>query len=81
MAKTPIAPPPGVEINRFPTIRSTVQAHEFVVYDLKVPLPFNYVRAAAKSGELRNKKMGHARYFSTEDIFNWVVSLSERVAS
>ncbi len=81
MAKTPIAPPPGVEINRFPTIRSTALAHEFIVYDLRVPLAFNYVRAAAKSGELPSRKMGHARYFSTQDIFDWVVGLSDRAAS
>ena len=69
--------PPGVELSRLLTIRSTIQAHAFIVYDLKVPLAFNFVRAAAKSGQLPSKRMGHARYFSTQDIFDWVASLSD----
>jgi len=69
--------PPGVELSRLLTIRSTIQAHAFIDQDLKVPLAFNYVRAAARSGALPSHKMGHARYFSTQDIFDWVASLSD----
>jgi hypothetical protein len=81
MARTPIKPPSGVELSPLRTIRSCVNAHKYIDEVLDVPLSFNYVRAAAKQGEIPCRKLGHALYFSTQDLFDWVMSLSEKEAS
>ena len=81
MARTAIKPPSGVELSPIRTIRSCVNAHKYINDVLDVPLSFNYVRAAAKQGEIPCRKLGHALYFSTADLFDWVVSLSERAVS
>src|SRR5262245_43459361 len=77
MARPPIMPPAGVALSRMPTIRSCISAHEYINEVLGVPLAFNFVRAAARDGELPSRKLGHALYFSTQDLFDWVASLSE----
>lgn len=77
MART-LSPPPGVELSRLLTIRGREAAHEWIAGTLGVPLKLNYVRAAATAGNIPGtKKVGGALMFSTQDLFDWVMSLAE----
>lgn len=81
MSRPPLLPPPGVPLSLLYTIRSTAKATEFTNNDLGVPFTFSFVRTAAVEGKLPSRIMGGARYFSTQEIFDWVASLSEQKAS
>ena len=78
MARTPTAPPRGVELSRLPTIRGREGAHAWIFKTLGVPLKLNYVRAAASRREIPCREIGGALLFATQDLFDWVMSLSER---
>lgn len=80
MARTPAAPPQGVELSRLLTIRGREGAHAWITETLGVPLKLNYVRAAASRREIRCREIGGALMFASQDLFDWVVSLSERTA-
>ena len=71
MAETPIPE----TFSRLKTIRSAQSATDYINNTLGVPLAFHFVRAAAQRGELPNKKLGQALYFSPADIYAWVRSL------
>lgn len=80
MARTQPAPPPGVQLSPLPTIRGREAAHAWIAETLGVPLRLNYVRAAATKREIRCREIGGALMFSTQDLFDWIVSLAERTA-
>jgi hypothetical protein len=82
MARTPTAPPSGVELSRLLTIRGREAAHAWITKTLGVPLKLNYVRAAASRREIPGcREVAGALMFSTQGLFDWVTSLSERTAS
>lgn len=81
MAKTPIQPPAGVQLSRLHTIKSSHDAHKFIAETLSVPVSLNYVRAAAAKRDIPCVKRGHALYFSTQGLFDWVVSTFEHAHS
>lgn len=81
MARTPTAPPPGVQLSRLLTIRGREGAHAWITGTLGVPLKLNYVRAAATRREIPCREIGGALMFATQDLFDWATSLSERTAS
>jgi hypothetical protein len=80
MAKTPTLPPDGVELSRLLTIRGREGAHAWITETLGVPLRLNYVRAAASRREIPCREIAGALMFSTQDLFDWVVSITERTA-
>jgi hypothetical protein len=81
MARTPPASPSGVELSRLLTIRGREAAHAWITGTLGVPLKLNYVRSAASRREIPCREVAGALMFSTEGLFDWVTSLSERTAS
>ncbi|ORB53671.1 hypothetical protein BST40_07615 [Mycobacterium persicum] len=81
MARTPSAPPRGVELSRLPTVRGREGAHAWITETLGVPLKLNFVRAAASRREIPCREIAGALMFSTQDLFDWVVSITERTAS
>jgi hypothetical protein len=81
MARAPTAPPRGVELSRLLTIRGREAAHIWITGTLGVPLKLNYVRAAASRREIPCHEIAGALMFSTQDLFDWVMSITERTAS
>jgi hypothetical protein len=81
MARTPTAPPQGVTLSRLPTVRGREGAHAWITGTLGVPLKLNFVRAAASRREIPCREIAGALLFSTQDLFDWVVSVAERTAS
>lgn len=71
MAETPVPE----YFSRLRTIRSARGATDYINNKLNVPLAFHFVRAAAQRGELPNKKLGQALYFSEAEIYQWVRNL------
>lgn len=80
MARTPTAPRTGVELSRLLTIRGREGAHAWITETLGVPLKLNYVRAAASRREIPCREIAGALMFSTQDLFDWVTSLTDRTA-
>lgn len=74
-------PPSGVELSPLLTVRGREGAHRWIATELRVPLKLNYVRAAATRGDIPSRRIGAALYFSTQDLFDWVVSLADMAAS
>lgn len=81
MARTPTIPPRGVELSRLPTIRGREAAHEWIAETLGVPLTLNYVRAATSRRDIPCREIAGALMFATQDLFDWVLSITERTAS
>lgn len=76
VAEVPIRhePPPGVALTNVPTIRGRAGAHRWLNDVLGVPVRLNYVRAATAKGELTGVRMSGALFFSTQDLFDWIMS-------
>jgi hypothetical protein len=67
-------PPPGLVLSSLPTIRGRTAAHRWLNDVLGVPVRLNYVRAATAKGELTGVKMSGALFFSTQGLFDWIMS-------
>lgn len=80
MAKAQQAPPSGVELSRLLTIRGRKGAHEWLTTVLGVPVTLNFVRTAATKRQIPSREVGGALMFSTQDLFDWAVSLVEEAS-
>jgi hypothetical protein len=80
MAIVKQAPPKGVELSRLLTIRGRHGAHEWLTTVLGVPVTLNFVRTAATRREIPSREIGGALMFSTQDLFDWAVSLAEKAS-
>lgn len=80
MARSHIAPPRGVELSRLLTVRGRKGAHEWLTTVLGVPVTLNFVRTAATKREIPSCEVGGALMFSTQDLFDWAMSLTERAS-
>lgn len=76
MARTPLQPPPGVELSTLLTVRGRKAAHAWLSDVLGVPVKYNYVRDSIARGEIPHRTVAGCKLFSTQDLFNWAVSLS-----
>lgn len=78
MARAPIKhqPPSGVVLSTVPTIRGRAGAYTWLNDVLGVPVRLNYVRAATARGEIPATKIGGALVFSTQALFDWIMSLT-----
>lgn len=70
-------PPPGVVLSSVPTIRGRVAAHRWLNDVLGVPVSLNYVRSAAAKDEISCTRMGAAKFYSTRNLFDWIMSRYE----
>lgn len=76
MARTPLQPPPGVQLSTLLTVRGRRAAHAWLNDALKVPVKFNYVRDCITRGEIPHRTVAGCKLFATQDLFNWAASLS-----
>ncbi len=67
-------PPPGVTLSSVPTIRGRAAAHRWLNEVLGVPVTLNYVREAANRRQIACTKMSGALFFSTQGLFDWIMS-------
>lgn len=80
MARSLPAPQRGVELSPLLTVRSRVGAHRWLTEVLGVPVKLNYVRSAATRREIPSTLVAGALMFSTQDLFNWAMSLKTKKA-
>ena len=81
MAKLPIQPPPGVVLSKIPNIRGYPAVCDWINEKLDMKLPLDFVRMATRNGEILFTKYGNAKHYSTQDIFNWIMSKVDDQAS
>jgi hypothetical protein len=70
-----LTPPPGLVLSQLPTLKGTVAAWDWLNKELGVAFRLNHVVTAQKRGELRSSIIRHTMYFSTQDLFDWVVAV------
>lgn len=80
MTKLSPAPPRGVELSPLLTVRGRAGAHRWLTEVLGVPVTLNYVRSAATRREIPSTPVAGALMFSTQDLFNWAMSLHTKTA-
>jgi hypothetical protein len=80
MARPQQAPPKGVELSRLLTVRGRKGAHEWLTTVLGVPVTLNFVRTAATKRQIPSREVGGALMFSTQDLFDWAMSLTDKAS-
>ncbi|MFA4083451.1 hypothetical protein ONA92_17280 [Mycobacteroides salmoniphilum] len=75
MARTVLMPPEGVTLSQLPTIRGKDAACDWINDTLGVPIRKNMIVEAANSRTIPCRKIGGALYFSTQGLFEWVISI------
>jgi len=80
MARAPQSPPNGVELSRLLTVRGRKGAHEWLTTVLGVPVTLNFVRTAATKRKIPSREVAGTLMFSTQDLFDFAMSLTERTA-
>ena len=76
MARTTISlppPPPGLEVSCVPRIKGKRAAWEWINNELGVPLTLNHVVTASNAKEIPRTIIRGAIYFSTQDLYSWVM--------
>ena len=84
MSRTPTylnlpTPPPWLELSRVPTLKVKRAAGSGLTMRCEVPVTMNFVVANANSKAIPRTKIGAAIYFSTQDLYDFVMKqLSSR---
>ena len=78
MSRTPIylnlpAPPSWLELSRVPTLKGKRAAWEWINNEMRVPVTMNFVVVNANSKAIPRTKIGAAIYFSTQDLYDFVM--------
>lgn len=79
MARAPMKheTPSGLVLSNVPTIRGRAGACAWLNDTLGVPVRLNYVRAATAKGEIPCTNMSGALVFSTQGLFDWIMSKTD----
>lgn len=76
-AAAPTKPPvPNVELSKLPTIKGKKAAHAWITGELGVQLSLNHVVTAANKKQIPRRIIKGAIYFSTQDLYDWVVAVA-----
>ena len=78
-ATEPASPKPmpsGLQLNKLPTIKGKKTAHAWITEQLGVRLSLNHVVTAANKKQIPRRIIKGAIYFSTQDLYDWVVSVA-----
>ncbi|MBU8819891.1 hypothetical protein KL864_28810 [Mycolicibacterium goodii] len=80
MSRTPVEvkPPSGLELSHVPTIKGKRAAWEWINNVLGVPMTMNYIVVNTNRRKIRRVMIGGALYFSTQDLFDFVMSHREQ---
>lgn len=67
---------PNVELSSLPTIKGKKAAHAWITGELGVQLSLNHVVTAANKKQIPRRIIKGAIYFSTQDLYDWVVAVA-----
>lgn len=73
-----VRPPAGVELSRVPTLKGKHEAHQWITDVLGVRITFNYFLTQCNAQRVPRMKIAGALYFSTADLFEWVMGQGEQ---
>lgn len=68
--------PPGLQLSKLPTIKGKTAAHAWISKELGVALSLNHVVTAANKKQIPRRIIKGAIYFSTQDLYDWVVAVA-----
>jgi hypothetical protein len=66
-------PPPDVYLSAAPTLKGKQAAHRWIVEGMGVEMSLNYFVTQANQHRVPHTWIGRAMYFSTQDLWNWVM--------
>lgn len=76
-ATAPTKPPvPDVKLSKLPTIKGKKAAHAWIANQMGVQLSLNHVVTAANKKQIPRRIIKGAIYFSTQDLYDWVVAVA-----
>lgn len=76
-AEVPNKPPtPNMKLSKLPTIKGKKAAHAWITSELAVQLSLNHVVTAANKKQIPRRIIKGAIYFSTQDLYDWVVAVA-----
>ncbi len=67
---------PNLELTNLPTIKGKKAAHAWITGELGVQLSLNHVVTAANKKQIPRRIIKGAIYFSTQDLYDWVVAVA-----
>jgi len=73
--------PPGLRLSRLPTVKGKKAAHAWIATELGVALSLNHVVTAANKKQIPRRIIKGAIYFSTQDLYDWVVRVAGEAES
>lgn len=76
MAKTIYRPnpPPDLTLSAAPTLKGKTSAHRWITEEMGVAMTLNYFVTQANQHRVPHTWIGRAMYFSTQDLWDWVLS-------
>jgi hypothetical protein len=82
MARVPVQhqPPSGVALSTLPTIKGKDEAHKWITETLGVPVRKNLVVTATNARKIPCVKIGGALHYSSQGLFDWIMSFTEAVS-
>lgn len=80
MSRTATLPPPaGVELSRVPTLKGKREAHQWITDVLGVRITYNYFLTECNAKRVPRTKIAGALFFSTADLYEWVMGQGEQL--
>jgi hypothetical protein len=77
MARAQSLPPVGLALGPLLTLRGLDAAHNWLNATLGVPIRRHTFVRAVRDNKVPCKRMGGSLYFSTQELYNWAMSLSK----
>ncbi|WP_244606094.1 hypothetical protein [Mycobacterium attenuatum] len=65
-----------MKLSKLPTIKGKKAAHAWITGELEVQLSLNHVVTAANKKQIPRRIIKGAIYFSTQDLYDWVVAVA-----
>ncbi|UXA11809.1 hypothetical protein KXD97_28255 [Mycobacterium sp. SMC-8] len=69
-----LAPPAELALSAAPTLKGKQAAHRWIAEELGVAMTLNYFVTQANQHRVPHHWIGRAMYFSTLDLWHWVMS-------
>ncbi|WP_006247733.1 hypothetical protein [Mycolicibacterium tusciae] len=80
-SQSQVPPPPNLQLSSLPTIKGKKAAHEWITQELGVALSLNHVVTAANKKQIPRRIIKGAIYFSTQDLYDWVMAVAGEAES
>jgi hypothetical protein len=67
-------PPAELKLSAAPTLKGKQAAHQWITEKMGVAMTLNYFVTQANQHRVPHTWIGRAMFFSTQDLWNWVIS-------